>query len=75
MDAPSKSDLDAVFLGGGDNPPPPMDGPAPPPSDHDGDEMDQALDASIDEIFSTEDPVARREAFKRAIGLCKQGDY
>ena len=32
---------------------------------------EEAVDAAIDEAFATEDPVARREAFKNAVRLCK----
>jgi hypothetical protein len=35
-------------------------------------ESDDALDAAIDEAFSAEDPVVRREAFKNAVRLCKE---
>jgi hypothetical protein len=37
-------------------------------------ETEEALDMAIDEAFSSEDPVARREAFKNAVRLCKE-DY
>lgn len=37
-------------------------------------EADEALDLAIDEVFATEDPIARREAFKNAIRLCKEQD-
>jgi hypothetical protein len=82
MDKPS---LDAVFLAGpGKGPPPPGDMGAPPPpdeaepnpaDDQHSEETEQALDDSIDEIFSTEDPTARREAFKRAMQLCNNSQY
>lgn len=76
MDVPSKGDLDAVFAGpvGGDMPPP---ADMPPPDDDHSAETDAALDDAIDEIFSTDDPAARREAFKRALELCEQskGSY
>lgn len=36
-------------------------------------ESEEAVDAAIDEAFATEDPVARREAFKNAVRLCKPG--
>lgn len=36
----------------------------------------EALDMAIDELFSAEDPEARREAFKRAVELCgSHGGY
>jgi hypothetical protein len=79
MAAPSKSDLDAVFLvgdGKGKGPPPPMEEMAAPEKDPDA---EAALDGAIDEMFATDDPVARREAFKRALRLCEEsekgGDY
>jgi hypothetical protein len=76
MDKPA---LDAVFLGAPDGAPPesegaPTDG-APSDPDQTQEETEQALDDSIDEIFSTEDPTARREAFKRAMLLCNQSQY
>lgn len=36
-------------------------------------EGDAALDAAIDEALTAEDPVIRREAFKNAVRLCKEG--
>lgn len=70
-----KPDLDAVFMApAGDKPPAMADDM--PPADADGDaEMDAALDGAIDDLFATDDPAARREAFKRAISLCKEGGY
>lgn len=70
---PTKEDLDAVFLGA-DKPPPSPEGAVPPTVDEDA-EMEAALDESIDEVFASEDPVMRREAFKRAIRLCKDSAY
>lgn len=58
----------------GDAPPAPP-GDLPPADDSDTSEMDAALDGAIDDVFATDDPVARREAFKRAISLCKEGGY
>lgn len=69
MDTPSKSDLDAVFSGPAPDGAAPLDLP-PPPAD-DSQETEAALDDAIDEIFSTDDPAARREAFKRALELCE----
>lgn len=47
-------------------------GPAPVEEDMEEDEeSEEAVDAAIDEAFATEDPVARREAFKNAVRLCK----
>jgi len=69
MDKPS---LDAVFGAGPEAGPPPADlGPLPEETPmQDDPESEQALDDSIDEMFASEDPVARREAFKRAMYLC-----
>ena len=65
-----KADLDQVFAPGGEAAPGEME---PGPGDEDDDaESGAALDSTIDEIFDSEDPVARREAFKRAIHLCKE---
>lgn len=72
MTDPSKEDLAAVFMG--DGAAPPMADAALPPED-DAAEMEAALDDAIDEAFSAEDPVLRREAFKRAIRLCKEETY
>jgi len=57
-------DLEAVF---GAEEGAPVEGDMP-----DTDEMvdEEALDMAIDEAFSAEDPVARREAFKNAVRLC-----
>ncbi len=38
-------------------------------------ETAEAEDAAIDEVFATKDPVARREAFKNAVRLCKESAY
>lgn len=73
MDAPSRADLDAVFVGPMEHDGPGPVEPAPPPEETA--EMDQALDDAIDELFAAEDPAARREAFKRAISLCKESEY
>jgi len=65
-------DMEAVFAapagkGGAEDAPP--DDMSEPDDDS---ESEAALDSTIDEIFDSEDPVARREAFKRAIHLCKE---
>lgn len=64
--------LDDVFAAGppGDAPPALPDEMAPPEGDEG--ETEATLDLAIDDIFATEDPVARRAAFKRAIELCKE---
>jgi len=78
MDKPA---LDAVFMGGAPpGPAPPVDGSSKDeaeasPDDQTQEETEQALDDSIDEIFSTDDPAQRREAFKRAMQLCNQTQY
>ena len=81
MDKPS---LDAVFLSGpgkgplppgGDMGAPPDEAEADPAADANSEETEQALDDSIDEIFSTDDPTARCEAFKRAMQLCNNSQY
>lgn len=38
-------------------------------------ESEEALDAAIDEALNAEDPAVRREAFKTAVRLCKEGSY
>lgn len=73
MADPTKEDLDAVFIAAEGDPaaPPAMTMP-------DGDveaEREEAENAAIDEMFEAEDPVARREAFKRAVQLCMEGGY
>jgi hypothetical protein len=45
------------------------------PDEGDDAETEDALDSAIDEAFSSEDPVARREAFKTACRLCNQSGY
>jgi hypothetical protein len=77
MDKPT---LDAVFMApAGKGQPAEMgapDGPDPKGlDDENSEESDQALDDSIDEMFATDDPVQRREAFKRAMTLCNQQQY
>lgn len=76
MADPSAEDLAAVFGGAGKGPPPPMgDEPGPPPTEQAPDEdQTAALDGAIDEMFTTKDPVARREAFKRAMMLCEKSE-
>ena len=64
---PADEELDAVFLGAA----PAED--AEMSEDDEDPEAEEALDAAIDEAFTTEDPEARREAFKNAMRLCK--DY
>jgi hypothetical protein len=68
-----KPDLDAVFMA------PPGDAPPALPEDvapgEEDTESDDTLNLAIDDIFASEDPVARREAFKRACSLCKEGGY
>jgi hypothetical protein len=73
MADPTKEDLDAVFVG--------AEGPAPdvaaiqvPDEDAEA-EREDAENAAIDEMFAAEDPVARREAFKRAVQLCMERGY
>lgn len=44
-------------------------------SEEGDEENDVALDAAIDELLTADDPATRREAFKRAISLCKDGGY
>ena len=68
---PTQDDLAAVFSGGAP-PGPPVDDAVPVDDEA---EMEAALDESIDEVFASEDPVMRREAFKRAIRLCKDSAY
>lgn len=62
-------DMEAVFAPPGGAEGEPSDDMA---EEGDAAESDAALDSTIDEIFDSEDPVARREAFKRAIHLCKE---
>lgn len=63
--------LDEVFgAGGGAMPPDPELDEA-----EDMAESEEAVDLAIDEAFDTDDPVARREAFKNAVRLCKEGPY
>ena len=62
---PKDEELDAVFMG--------MSGPAEGEDMDEDAESEEALDAAIDEAFSSDDPVTRREAFKNAIRLCKEG--
>jgi hypothetical protein len=75
MADPTKGDLDAVFNAPqGGPPPPPMD-EAEPVDNPDEEQSEQALDDSIDEMFATDDPAQRREAFKRAMKLCMDSSY
>ena len=67
MEDLSPDDMDSAF-GGGPMPPP---ADAAPAEDHSA-ETEEALDAAIDEAFEAEDPVLRREAFKRAMRLCNE---
>lgn len=67
---PTPEELDQVF--GGDAGAPPTDDMVPP-EDEAADE--EALDMAIDEAFDSEDPVARREAFKNAVRLCGHSSY
>lgn len=62
---PAPEDLEAVF-GGAEGAP--VDSEEMPNPDEMVDE--EALDMAIDEAFTAEDPVARREAFKNAVRLC-----
>jgi hypothetical protein len=64
---PSKEDLDSLF---GPEEGAPLDDEMAP-EDAEGDEA--ALDMAIDEAFESDDPVARREAFKNAVRLCGHG--
>jgi hypothetical protein len=68
----AKADLDQVFAPGGagaEETEPALGG------EDDDAEMDDAVNTAIDEVFATEDPDARREAFKRAVGLCSDSKY
>ena len=69
-----KPDLDIVFAAKpGDAPAGPLDEMPPMDGEETAEgESEAALDLAIDDIFATEDPTARREAFKRAIELCKE---
>jgi len=40
--------------------------------DEDEPDSDDAENSAIDEMFTTKDPEARREAFKNAVRLCSQ---
>lgn len=66
---PPPDDLAAVF--GGDAPP---EGDMPPLDDemNNVEADEEALDMAIDEALNSEDPMARREAFKNAVRLCKE---
>lgn len=77
MAAPTPADLEQAFAGGPDLTP--TEG-APSERMHTGEVLDdegneEALDAAIDEAFSTDDPDVRREAFKNAMRLCMPGGY
>lgn len=72
MKAPDLSKLFGPKKGSPDMDEPDMDEDMPM---EDTEETSSALDSAIDEVFDSSDPVARREAFKSAIRLCKEGDY
>lgn len=67
-------DLDAVFAPGEGAPVEDM-----PPAEDEAMASDigneEALNAAIDEAFSTDDPDLRREAFKNAMRLCMPDAY
>lgn len=69
-----KPDLDIVFAAKpGDAPAGPLEELPPLEGEvDDAGESAATLDLAIDDIFATDDPIARREAFKRAIELCKE---
>ncbi len=70
-------DLEAIFGKPKGGPAPGMDEESAPEEMDEGDdaEASEAEDSAIDEVFATKDPVARREAFKNAVRLCKESSY
>ena len=69
-------DLEVVFGKGPKRPPDESMGAQDDGADEgegeDDTESDDAENSAIDEVFSTKDPEARREAFKNAVRLCSR---